>query len=209
MSSHVDRACSHHVTWTETQFSKHEGYVESSFDPVRRGSCQNKVGSNSDLILPYMRHKRKYHTRCICNFLKNILGFFSLFFWYNCILQSYGSDFVLKIGKIHSGSTYFQQTINLHYFLVQQHLQLRNNTYFAIRAFFAYSTVICDTNSEVFFSWRRQSLFYPAGVLREYAKSFSAKLLYLCPFAVYYLRYGVRPLFTISRNSFTDGKRAG
>jgi hypothetical protein len=31
----------------------------------------------------------------------------------------------------------------------------------------------------------------------------------LCPFAVYYLRYGVRPLFTISRNSFTDGKRAG
>jgi hypothetical protein len=31
----------------------------------------------------------------------------------------------------------------------------------------------------------------------------------LCPFAVYYLRYGVRPRFTISRNSFADGKRAG
>ncbi len=34
-------------------------------------------------------------------------------------------------------------------------------------------------------------------------------LFHLCPFAVYYLRYGVRPLFTIYRNSFADGKRGG
>jgi hypothetical protein len=31
----------------------------------------------------------------------------------------------------------------------------------------------------------------------------------LCPFAVYYLRYAVRPLFTMSRISLADGKRAG
>ena len=31
----------------------------------------------------------------------------------------------------------------------------------------------------------------------------------LCPFAVYYVRYGVRPLFTMSRIYLADGKRAG
>ncbi len=31
----------------------------------------------------------------------------------------------------------------------------------------------------------------------------------LCPFAVYYLRYAVRPFFTMSRISVADGKRAG
>jgi hypothetical protein len=34
-------------------------------------------------------------------------------------------------------------------------------------------------------------------------------LKFLCPFAVYYLRYGVRPFFTMSRISLADGKRAG
>ncbi len=34
-------------------------------------------------------------------------------------------------------------------------------------------------------------------------------LFILCPFAVYYLRYAVRPFFTISRIYLTDGKRAG
>jgi hypothetical protein len=31
----------------------------------------------------------------------------------------------------------------------------------------------------------------------------------LCPFAEYYVRYAVTSFFTISRISFTDGKRAG
>jgi hypothetical protein len=31
----------------------------------------------------------------------------------------------------------------------------------------------------------------------------------LCPFAAYYQRYGVRPVFTMSRISLADGKRAG
>ena len=31
----------------------------------------------------------------------------------------------------------------------------------------------------------------------------------LCPFAVYYLRYGVRSFFTMSRFSLADGKTAG
>jgi hypothetical protein len=32
---------------------------------------------------------------------------------------------------------------------------------------------------------------------------------FLCPFAVYYLRYAVTSFFTISRISLADGKRAG
>jgi hypothetical protein len=40
-------------------------------------------------------------------------------------------------------------------------------------------------------------------------KKLKRKLNFLCPFAGYYLRYGVRPLFTISRSSFADDKRAG
>jgi hypothetical protein len=32
---------------------------------------------------------------------------------------------------------------------------------------------------------------------------------FLCPFAVYYLRYGVRSFFTMSRISLADGKTAG
>jgi hypothetical protein len=32
---------------------------------------------------------------------------------------------------------------------------------------------------------------------------------FLCPFAVYYLRYAVRPFFTMSRISLADGKREG
>ncbi len=32
---------------------------------------------------------------------------------------------------------------------------------------------------------------------------------FLCPFAVYYLRYAVRSFFTLSRISLPDGKRAG
>jgi hypothetical protein len=32
---------------------------------------------------------------------------------------------------------------------------------------------------------------------------------FLCPFAVYYLRYAVRSFFTMSRISLADGKRAG
>jgi hypothetical protein len=34
-------------------------------------------------------------------------------------------------------------------------------------------------------------------------------LKYLCPFAVYYLRYTVTSFFTISRISLADGKTAG
>ncbi len=34
-------------------------------------------------------------------------------------------------------------------------------------------------------------------------------IFYLCPFAVYYLRYAVTSFFTISRISLADGKRAG
>jgi hypothetical protein len=34
-------------------------------------------------------------------------------------------------------------------------------------------------------------------------------LHFLCPFAVYYLRYAVTSLFTLSRISLADGKRAG
>ncbi len=33
--------------------------------------------------------------------------------------------------------------------------------------------------------------------------------LFLCPFAVYYLRYAVTSFFTMYRNSLVDGKRAG
>jgi hypothetical protein len=32
---------------------------------------------------------------------------------------------------------------------------------------------------------------------------------FLCPFAVYYLRYAFRSFFTLSRISVADGKRAG
>jgi hypothetical protein len=32
---------------------------------------------------------------------------------------------------------------------------------------------------------------------------------FLCPFAVYYLRHGVRSFFTMSRISLADGKTAG
>ncbi len=34
-------------------------------------------------------------------------------------------------------------------------------------------------------------------------------LLFLCPFAVYYLRYAVRSFFTMSRIYLADSKRAG
>ncbi len=34
-----------------------------------------------------------------------------------------------------------------------------------------------------------------------------AALYLLCPFAVYYLRYAVRSIFTMSRTSLSDGKR--
>jgi hypothetical protein len=34
-------------------------------------------------------------------------------------------------------------------------------------------------------------------------------LSFLCPFAVYYIRYAVRSFFTMSRISRADGKRAG
>jgi hypothetical protein len=34
-------------------------------------------------------------------------------------------------------------------------------------------------------------------------------LSFLCPFAIYYLRYAVTSFFTISRISLADGKRAG
>jgi hypothetical protein len=34
-------------------------------------------------------------------------------------------------------------------------------------------------------------------------------VIFLCPFAVYYLRYAVRSFFTLSRISLADGKRAG
>ncbi len=33
--------------------------------------------------------------------------------------------------------------------------------------------------------------------------------MFLCPFAVYYLRYAVGSFFTLSRISLADGKRAG
>ncbi len=33
--------------------------------------------------------------------------------------------------------------------------------------------------------------------------------IFLCPFAVYYLRYAVRSFFTLSRISLADGKTAG
>jgi hypothetical protein len=33
--------------------------------------------------------------------------------------------------------------------------------------------------------------------------------LFLCPFAVYFLRYAVTSFFTLSRISLADGKRAG
>jgi hypothetical protein len=35
------------------------------------------------------------------------------------------------------------------------------------------------------------------------------KIYFLCPFAVYYLRYAVRSFFTLSRISLAEGKRAG
>ena len=34
-------------------------------------------------------------------------------------------------------------------------------------------------------------------------------IIFLCPFAVYYLRYAVRSFFTISRIYLAEGKRAG
>jgi hypothetical protein len=46
-----------------------------------------------------------------------------------------------------------------------------------------------------------------------FVNSYSILLSYLpyflCPFAVYYLRYAVRSFFTMSRTSLSDGKRAG
>ncbi len=36
-----------------------------------------------------------------------------------------------------------------------------------------------------------------------------ALIKFLCPFAVYYIRYAVRSFFTMSRISLADGKRAG
>ncbi len=38
---------------------------------------------------------------------------------------------------------------------------------------------------------------------------YSMTPIFLCPFAVYYLRYAVRLFFTMSRISVADGKRAG
>ncbi len=38
---------------------------------------------------------------------------------------------------------------------------------------------------------------------------FMMTILFLCPFAAYYLRYPVRSFFTMSRISLADGKRAG
>ncbi len=37
----------------------------------------------------------------------------------------------------------------------------------------------------------------------------SSTVIFLCPFAEYYLRYAVRSFFTMSRISLADGKRAG
>jgi hypothetical protein len=46
--------------------------------------------------------------------------------------------------------------------------------------------------------------------MRKKTSKFSGKmLLFLCPFAVYYLRYTVMSFFTISRISLADGKTAG
>ena len=48
---------------------------------------------------------------------------------------------------------------------------------------------------------------------RDFEKTRTLKqpsiLLFLCPFAVYYLRYAVTSFFTLSRISLADGKRAG
>ena len=48
--------------------------------------------------------------------------------------------------------------------------------------------------------------------INVFKRAFVAKkscLKFLCPFAVYYLRYAVRSFFTMSRISLADGKRAG
>jgi hypothetical protein len=44
---------------------------------------------------------------------------------------------------------------------------------------------------------------------RNIAKLLHQTQAFVCPFAVYYLRYAVRPFFTMSRISLADGKRAG
>jgi hypothetical protein len=51
-------------------------------------------------------------------------------------------------------------------------------------------------------------------VIHEYSKGEGGQAqgmnnCFLCPFAVYYLRYAVRSFFTMSRISLADGKRAG
>ncbi len=46
-------------------------------------------------------------------------------------------------------------------------------------------------------------------ILFYFSRELHVILFNLCPFAVYYLRYGVRPLFTMSRIFPADGKRAG
>jgi hypothetical protein len=45
--------------------------------------------------------------------------------------------------------------------------------------------------------------------LETYCTHAFKRKISLCPFAVYYLRYAVRPLFTMSRISHAEGKRAG
>jgi hypothetical protein len=55
-------------------------------------------------------------------------------------------------------------------------------------------------------SMKKEKVFLKENIVISFSRGV---LCFLCPFAVYYLRYGVRPLFTMSRISLVDGKRAG
>jgi hypothetical protein len=59
------------------------------------------------------------------------------------------------------------------------------------------------------FPLRTAMHMFPLGLPTGYAPLKGSSVRFLCPFAVYYLRYAVRSFFTMSRISLADGKRAG
>jgi hypothetical protein len=80
-------------------------------------------------------------------------------------------------------------------------IRIRKATFTERKCFFLTCYFCCRSSS---------SVRHPASyVSKDGVSVHRCAFHFLCPFAVYYLRYAVTSFFTISRIYFADGKRAG
>ncbi len=106
-------------------------------------------------------------------------------------------------------------------------MELEHTAYFLDFPYWRFLWLICHTKIEVYGTvptslvWQTGKIHVKTDDKKKYLQirtkkgknsvylQDNKKILYLCPFAEYYLRYAVTPFFTISRISLVDGKRAG